>query len=186
MQQTHVFRLADGLPICKSPDILDQKVEKLAQQLISTKELSGKFEKYYFLKRNNVLFVSSNANLLEPLADAFKYDDINLLAQPYQYQHLSQIIKNTRPVDFVQASFDKLSQEVQISKQLAEQNLSQVLERGQKLNDIETITSELAEGSKNIFGVATKLDRAAFLRKYGTVATVCGFMLLLLLLKIFW
>jgi len=164
---------------------------------------------FHYLIRDGVIYLTLTASsypkrlaflYLDELADLFVED----LAQDYSDQWRSQIETAARPYQFIK--FDQVIQRKQreyadprsrtnttkINEDLADiqsimrKNIEEVLNRGEKLENVGQMSGDLVAQSKQFKWGAKKLGWQALVNQYGPIAAMAVFVLFVLYLKFFW
>jgi vesicle transport protein SEC22 len=138
---------------------------------------------------------------LEEIADAFleslanDYGDpgwrdaISTTARPYAYIKFDMVIQRRRK-EFVdptsRQNTTKLNQDLADIQSIMKRNINEVLNRGEKLEHVSTISNNLVAESKKFKWGAKKLSWQAMLNQYGPIAAAGLFVVFVLYMKFFW
>ncbi len=138
---------------------------------------------------------------LEEIADAFleslanDYGDpgwrdaISTTARPYAYIKFDMVIQRRRK-EFVdptsRQNTTKLNQDLADIQSIMKRNINEVLNRGEKLEHVSTISNNLVAESKKFKWGAKKLSWQAMLNQYGPIVAAGLFVVFVLYMKFFW
>lgn len=114
---------------------------------------------------------------------------IQTAARPYQFIKFDQFIQRKQKT-FVDPSSrvntSKLNEDLQDIQSIMKKNIEEVLNRGEKLENVSAVSSNLVEKSKEFKWGAKKLSYRAMLNQYGPMAAGGLFVVFVLYLKFFW
>ena len=138
---------------------------------------------------------------LEEIADAFLEslandhgdpgwrDAISRTARPYAFIKFDMIIQRKRR-DFVdptsRQNTTKLNEDLADIQSIMRKNINEVLNRGEKLENVSNISNSLVSESKKFKWGAKKLSWQAMLNQYGPIAAAGVFVIFVLYMKFFW
>ena len=114
---------------------------------------------------------------------------IDTASRPYQFIKFDPVIQRLQR-DFVDPSSrqnaTKLSQDLADIQSIMQKNIEEVLNRGEKLENVSRISGDLVQQSKQFKWGAKKLTWQAMLNQYGPAVAICVFVLFVLYVKFFW
>lgn len=138
---------------------------------------------------------------LEEIADAFVTsladdhgdpgwrDAIATTARPYAFIKFDLVIQRRRK-DFVdptsRMNTNKLNDDLADIRSIMRKNIDEVLNRGEKLENVSNISNGLVEESKKFKWGAKKLTWKAMMNQYGPIAAMAVFVVFVLYMKFFW
>ena len=138
---------------------------------------------------------------LEEIADAYlemmvnDYGDpgwhtaISTTARPYAYIKFDLVIQRRRK-DFVdptsRQNTTKLNSDLADIQSIMRKNINEVLNRGEKLEHVSSISNNLVAESKKFKWGAKKLTWQAMLNQYGPIVAAGMFVVFILYMKFFW
>ena len=138
---------------------------------------------------------------LEEIADAFleslanDYGDpgwreaIATTARPYAFIKFDLVIQRRRK-DFVdptsRQNTTKLNEDLADIQSIMRKNINEVLNRGEKLENVSNISNNLVAESKKFKWGAKKLTWQAMLNQYGPIVAAGVFVIFVLYMKFFW
>ena len=137
---------------------------------------------------------------LEEVSDAFLeqltndhgndwHRTIDTASRPYQFIKFDPVIQRLQR-DFVDPSSrqnaTKLSQDLADIQSIMQKNIEEVLNRGEKLENVSRISGDLVQQSKQFKWGAKKLTWQAMLNQFGPAVAICVFVLFVLYVKFFW
>ena len=138
---------------------------------------------------------------LEEIADAYlemmvnDYGDpgwhtaISTTARPYAYIKFDLVIQRRRK-DFVdptsRQNTTKLNSDLADIQSIMRKNINEVLNRGEKLEHVSSISNNLVAESKKFKWGAKKLTWQAMLNQYGPIVAAVMFVVFILYMKFFW
>ena len=114
---------------------------------------------------------------------------IDAASRPYaliQYDTLLSKYQRDFADPTTQQNSSKLSQDLSDITTIMKKNIEQVLDRGEKLEHVSKISSNLVSESKKFTWGAKKLTWQARLNQYGPFVAVIAFVLFVLYIKFFW
>lgn len=113
---------------------------------------------------------------------------IETTARPYAFIQCERIIQKKQR-DFVDPTSsqnsDKLNRDLSDIHSIMRQNISQVLDRGEKLDHVSQISNDLISESKKFKWGAKKLSWQAMVAQYAPIVAIVGFVVLVLGLKFY-
>merc|ERR1719491_986469 len=108
---------------------------------------------------------------------------IETTARPYAFIQCERIIQKKQR-DFIDPTSsqnsDKLNRDLSDIHSIMRQNISQVLDRGEKLDHVSQISSDLISESKKFKWGAKKLTWQAMVAQYAPVVAIVGFVVFVL------
>eukprot|EP00585_Thalassiosira_rotula_P005423 CAMPEP_0196140796 /NCGR_PEP_ID=MMETSP0910-20130528/7575_1 /TAXON_ID=49265 /ORGANISM="Thalassiosira rotula, Strain GSO102" /LENGTH=228 /DNA_ID=CAMNT_0041401709 /DNA_START=426 /DNA_END=1112 /DNA_ORIENTATION=+ len=138
---------------------------------------------------------------LDEIADAFLESLVNdhgesgwrtalaTTARPYAFIKFDLIIQRRRK-DFVdptsRQNTTKLNEDLADIQSIMRKNINEVLDRGEKLENVGNISSNLVKESKKFKWGAKKLTWQAMVNQYGPVVAAGVFVVFVLYMKFFW
>ena len=126
--------------------------------------------------------------LIRDYGDAWNMQ-IQTAARPYQFIKFDQFIQRKQKT-FIdpssRANTTKLNEDLADIQSIMKKNIEEVLNRGEKLEHVSEISSNLVEKSKEFKWGAKKLSYRAMLNQYGPIAAMGVFVVFVLYFKFFW
>ncbi|KAL3801348.1 hypothetical protein HJC23_006958 [Cyclotella cryptica] len=137
---------------------------------------------------------------LEEIADAFLEslahdhgdrwrEAVNTTARPYAFIKFDQVIQRKRK-DFIdptsRQNTTKLNEDLAGIQSIMRKNINEVLNRGEKLENVSSISSNLVAESKKFKWGAKKLSWQAMVNQYAPIVAMVVFVLFVLYIKFFW
>ncbi|KAL7480579.1 hypothetical protein ACHAW6_007719 [Cyclotella cf. meneghiniana] len=137
---------------------------------------------------------------LEEIADAFLEslandhgdrwrEAVNTTARPYAFIKFDQVIQRKRK-DFIdptsRQNTTKLNEDLADIQSIMRKNINEVLNRGEKLENVSNISNNLVTESKKFKWGAKKLSWQAMMNQYAPIAAMVIFVLFVLYIKFFW
>jgi len=138
---------------------------------------------------------------LDEIADAFleslanDYGDVGwreaiaTTARPYRFIKFDLIIQRRRK-DFIdptsRQNTTKLTEDLADIQSIMRKNINEVLNRGEKLENVSNISNNLVVESKKFKWGAKKLTWQAMMNQYGPIAAASVFVTFVLYMKFFW
>jgi len=114
---------------------------------------------------------------------------VGTAARPYQFIKFDQYIQRKQR-EFVDPSSrqntSKLNEDLADIHSIMKKNIQEVLNRGEKLENMSDISSSMVAESKKFKWGAKKLTFQAMLNQYAPIAAMGGFVLFVLYFKFFW
>ena len=114
---------------------------------------------------------------------------IDTASRPYQFIKFDQYIQRKQR-EFVDPSSrqnaTKLNQDLADIQSIMQKNIEEVLNRGEKLENVSKISGDLVHQSKQFKWGAKKLTWQAMLNQYGPIVAMVVFVLFVLYVKFFW
>jgi len=171
-------------------------------------DTSGKLI-FHYLIRDNICYLTLTEQsypkrlgflYLEEIADAFieevtkDHGDrwrtaIDTTARPYAFIKFDQVIQRRRK-DFIdptsRANTTKLNDDLADIQSIMRKNIDDVLNRGEKLEHVSSISNNLVAESKKFKWGAKKLTWQAMMNQYGPIAAAGVFVVFVLYMKFFW
>jgi vesicle transport protein SEC22 len=127
---------------------------------------------------------------LSALKDAFtaeySRDEVSTVARPYAFIKFdTTVLRKKREFANPEAasSLDRFNQELEDVHRVMVRNIQDVLDRGSRLDQVTSMSSQLVSESAEYASNAKKLDLEALWRQYGPVAVVVLIVLLLLFIR---
>eukprot|EP01086_Lenisia_limosa_P014721 TRINITY_DN4591_c0_g2_i1.p1 TRINITY_DN4591_c0_g2~~TRINITY_DN4591_c0_g2_i1.p1 ORF type:complete len:211 (+),score=19.50 TRINITY_DN4591_c0_g2_i1:62-694(+) len=194
--QTIIYRLGDGLPLCSSSsssleveDLSKQQSEckKLARSLVSSSPPSviidsGSYYIAYIISHNVIYMCVCTESFNKKLAHSFLDDvrkefdsvhgrEVESQARPYRFLKFDTFIQKTlKMYDSNAVQLSQLTNELGQIQHVMAKNIEEVLDRGKKLENIASLSSELSAESKRYRDKSRYLNRLAAFRKYAPLA----------------
>jgi len=164
---------------------------------------------FHYLLRENMCFLTlCEASYpkrlaflyLEEIGDGFvqeltkEYGDrwrsaVDTAARPYQFIKFDPYIQKKQR-EFVdptsRQNATKLNEDLNDIHSIMKKNIEEVLNRGEKLENVSAISSRLVDQSKEFKWGAKKLTWQAMLNKYGPMVAAGAFVIFVLYIKFFW
>jgi len=116
-------------------------------------------------------------------------EEIQTAGRPYQFIKFDQFIQRKQKT-FVdpssRANTTKLNEDLADIQSIMKKNIQEVLNRGEKLEHVSEVSSNLVEKSKEFKWGAKKLSFQAMVNQYAPIVAMGLFVLLVLYLKFFW
>jgi len=137
---------------------------------------------------------------LEEIADAFLEslandhgdrwrEAVDTTARPYAFIKFEQVIQRKRK-DFIdptsRQNTTKLNEDLADIQSIMRTNINEVLNRGEKLENVSNISNNLVAESKKFKWGAKKLSWQAMVNQYAPIAVMVLFVLFVLYMKFFW
>jgi len=126
--------------------------------------------------------------LMREYGDRWRYT-VDTAARPYAFIKYDPLIQRLAR-DFVdptsRANSSKLNSDLTDIQNIMKRNIEEVLNRGEKLENVSAISSKLVDQSKEFKWGAKKLTWQAMLNQYGPIAAGGVFIVFVLYLKFFW
>ena len=114
---------------------------------------------------------------------------IDTASRPYQFIKFDQYIQRKQR-EFVDPSSrqnaTKLNQDLADIQSIMQKNIEEVLNRGEKLENVSKISGDLVHQSKQFKWGAKKLTWQAMINQYGPIVAMVVFVLFVLYVKFFW
>mmetsp|Transcript_28578 Transcript_28578/g.44454 ORF Transcript_28578/g.44454 Transcript_28578/m.44454 type:complete len:224 (+) Transcript_28578:76-747(+) len=114
---------------------------------------------------------------------------VQTAARPYQFIKFDSFIQRKQKT-FVdpssRANTTKLNEDLADIQSIMKKNIQEVLNRGEKLDQVSQVSSSLVEESKKFKWGAKKLSYRAMLNQHGPIAAMGAFVVFVLYLKFFW
>jgi len=114
---------------------------------------------------------------------------IETAARPYEFIKLDTFLKRKQK-EFLDPSTrentSKLNEDLQDIHSIMKKNIQEVLNRGEKLDQIRVDSRQMLEKSKEYHWGAKELTFQAMLQQYGPIAAMAIFVIFVLYLKFFW
>ncbi|ORY30734.1 snare-like protein [Rhizoclosmatium globosum] len=129
---------------------------------------------------------------LEELQKEFheKYgNEVASVARPYAFVKFDTFIQKTKKQykdTRTQKNLNKLNDDLQDVTRIMTKNIGDVLGRGEQLDRMATMSSQLKENSKKYMKHSKQLNMQALYQKYGPPAIVAGVVLFVLFLRFWW
>lgn len=82
-------------------------------------------------------------------------------------------------------NMSKLNDNLADIQNIMKKNIQEVLNRGERIENVSNMSANLADRSKQFKWGAKKLSLQALYRKYGPIVAICLFMLLVIYIKFF-
>ena len=115
-------------------------------------------------------------------------EKIQTAARPYQFIKFDKYIQK-KVKEFVDPSSrsnsTKLNEDLADIQSIMKKNIQEVLNRGEKLDHVSNMSSQLVEDSKKFKWGAKQLSFQALLNQYGPVAAIGVFVLFVIYWKVF-
>lgn len=168
--------------------------------------VSGNFV-FYYMVRDSLCFLTMTESAY-PKRVAFLYLDevadviLGELANEYESEWRSQVDRAARPFQFIhydpliqrkQREFrdarqqnNKLQEDLSEIQTIMRKNIDEILNRGEKLDHVSSISQDLQQKSKDFKWGAKKLTWQARLQQYGPMVAGSTFVLFVLYFKFFW
>lgn len=161
---------------------------------------------YYYMARDNLCFLTLTEDTypkrtaflyLEEVADAVTQELVNeygnmwretvdQAARPFQFIHYDPIIqKKQREFRDPSQQKSKLNEDLSEIQTIMRKNIDEILNRGEKLDNVSNISQELRSKSKDFKWGAKKLTWQARLQQYGPMAVGILIVLTIVYVKIF-
>jgi vesicle transport protein SEC22 len=162
---------------------------------------------FYYMVRDSLCFLTMT-EASYPKRVAFLYLDevadvvLTELANEYGNEWRSQVDRAARPFQFIhydpliqrkQRDFrdarqqnNKLQEDLSEIQTIMRKNIDEILNRGEKLDHVSSISQDLQQKSKDFKWGAKKLTWQARLQQYGPMVAGSLFVLLVLYFKFFW
>ncbi|EIM19504.1 protein transport protein SEC22 [Wallemia mellicola CBS 633.66] len=203
MISTLITRVSDQLPLCASIDDDDLELKEQKQQskliirrLNSQSEpkctiSSGNYNLHYLLVDDICILTITEKSYPQKLIfnylDELKKEFFNLHAnqfinKPYQFQSFELFIQKTTRLFEQPRQFTQLNSELQDVTQIMNKNISDLLWRGDNLDRMSSLSSNLRDESLKYKRAAKKVNFDALIRKY----TPIGVIVLLLFIIIYY
>ncbi|KAL7508335.1 hypothetical protein ACHAXN_005414 [Cyclotella atomus] len=137
---------------------------------------------------------------LEEIADAFLEslandhgdrwrEAVDTTARPYAFIKFEQVIQRKRK-DFIdptsRQNTTKLNEDLADIQSIMRTNINEVLNRGEKLENVSNISNNLVAESKKFKWGAKKLSWQAMVNQYAPIVVMVVFVLFVLYMKFFW
>jgi len=114
---------------------------------------------------------------------------VETAARPYEFIKYDPYIQKKQK-DFVdptsRQNTDKINQDLSDIQSIMRQNIEQVLDRGEKLENVSQVSRNLVSESKKFKWGTKKLTWQAYLNQYGPIVAIIFFVVFVLYLKFFW
>jgi len=114
---------------------------------------------------------------------------VETAARPYQFIKFDQVIQRKQR-EFVdpksQQNSTKINEDLADIQSIMKKNISDVLDRGEKLEHVSKISGDLVRQSKDFKWGAKKLTWQAMLNQYGPIAAMVFFVSFVLYVKFLW
>jgi vesicle transport protein SEC22 len=168
--------------------------------------VSGNFV-FYFMVRDSLCFLAMT-EASYPKRVAFLYLDevsdvilgelvsefgndwrsqVDKAARPFQYIHYDPMIqRKQREFRDARQQNNKLQDDLNEIQSVMKKNIDEILNRGEKLDHVSTISQDLQAKSKTFKWGAKKLTWQARLQQYGPMVAGSAFVLVVIYLKFFW
>uniref|UniRef100_A0A7S2HJ05 V-SNARE coiled-coil homology domain-containing protein n=1 Tax=Helicotheca tamesis TaxID=374047 RepID=A0A7S2HJ05_9STRA len=164
---------------------------------------------FLYLIRDNICYLTLTESsypkrlaflYLEEIADVFMEaltqdhgdawrNQVETAARPYQFIKFDSIIQRKQR-EFIdptsRANTTKLNEDLMDIQSIMKKNIEEVLNRGEKLENVRDISSNLVEKSKEFKWGAKKVTWQAQLNQYGPIAAAGLFVVFVLYMKFFW
>lgn len=112
---------------------------------------------------------------------------VDKAARPFCYIHYDPLIqRKQREFRDARQQNNKLQDDLNEIQSVMRKNIDEILNRGEKLDHVSTISQDLQAKSKDFKWGAKKLTWQARLQQYGPMVAGSSFVLLVLYLKFFW
>jgi len=166
---------------------------------------SGQYNFYYMVRDSLCFLTMTEASFpkrvaflyLDEVADcvlaelASEYDDwrsqVDRAARPFQFIHYDPLIqRKQREFRDARQQNSKLQEDLSEIQTIMRKNIDEILNRGEKLDHVSSISQDLQQKSKDFKWGAKKLTWQARLQQYGPMVAGSSFVLLVLYIKFFW
>jgi vesicle transport protein SEC22 len=108
-------------------------------------------------------------------------------ARPFQYIHYDPLIqRKQREFRDPRQQNSKLHDDLSDIQTIMRKNIDEILNRGEKLDHVSSISAELQQKSKDFKWGAKKLTWQARLQQYGPMVAGSSFVIMVLYFKFFW
>ncbi|KAJ3066205.1 SNAP receptor [Podochytrium sp. JEL0797] len=214
VKSTIIARVADGVPLAasmddeESSDLTEYKAQAKAifkrlspdSDLRCSIETGGSYVFHYLIEFGVCYLTLCDRSYPKKLAFAYleelqkefhaKYgNDVASVARPYAFVKFDTFIQKTKKQykdTRTQKNMTKLNDDLQDVTRIMTKNIQDVLGRGETLDRMSTMSSQLSEKSKKYMKDSKKLNLQALYQKYGPPAIVAGVVLLVLFLRFYW
>lgn len=110
-----------------------------------------------------------------------------MASRPFQYIHYDPLIqKKQRDFRDARQQNSKLQEDLSEIQTIMRKNIDEILNRGEKLDHVSSISAELQQKSKDFKWGAKKLTWQARLQQYGPMVAGTSFVLMVVYFKFFW
>lgn len=142
-------------------------------------------------KRVAFLYLDEVADcVLAELANEFGSEwrsQVDRAARPFQFIHYDPLIqRKQREFRDARQQNNKLQEDLSEIQTIMRKNIDEILNRGEKLDHVSSISQDLQQKSKDFKWGAKKLTWQARLQQYGPMVAGSSFVLLVLYFKFFW
>ncbi|GMG38774.1 unnamed protein product [Ambrosiozyma monospora] len=211
MDSTLIYRLSDGLPLYGSMDdpqkpalkdlknkckMIISKMNPRESEPMASIE-SGSESIHYSISNDVIYLVIVSAKFPKKLAFSYlneiatEFDHIygsdlvkpNL--QPYQFIQFDSFITKTKKIytdSRAQSNLDKMNNDLADVKQIMNKNIEDLLYRGDSLDKLQDLSSNLKRESAKYKKYAEKINFQMLLKKYAPVALL-GFLIVFILYR---
>mmetsp|Transcript_14560 Transcript_14560/g.26376 ORF Transcript_14560/g.26376 Transcript_14560/m.26376 type:complete len:223 (-) Transcript_14560:88-756(-) len=112
---------------------------------------------------------------------------VDRAARPFQYIHYDPLIqRKQREFRDARQQNNKLQEDLNEIQSVMRKNIDEILNRGEKLDHVSTISQDLQAKSKEFKWGAKKLTWQARLQQYGPMVVGSAFVLMVVYIKFFW
>ena len=112
---------------------------------------------------------------------------VDRAARPFQFIHYDPLIqRKQREFRDARQQNNKLQEDLSEIQTIMRKNIDEILNRGEKLDHVSSISQDLQQKSKDFKWGAKKLTWQARLQQYGPMVAGSCFVLLVLYFKFFW
>ncbi|KAJ3287460.1 SNAP receptor [Rhizoclosmatium sp. JEL0117] len=214
VRSTIIARVADGVPLAasmddeESADLTEFKAQaksifkKLSpdSDLRCSIETGGSLVFHYLIEFGVCYLALCDRSYPKKLAFAYleelqkefheKYgNEVASVARPYAFVKFDTFIQKTKKQykdTRTQKNLNKLNDDLQDVTRIMTKNIGDVLGRGEQLDRMATMSSQLKENSKKYMKHSKQLNMQALYQKYGPPAIVAGVVLFVLFLRFWW
>ena len=112
--------------------------------------------------------------------------EVHQVERPYAFIKFDTFIEKSKRVysdTRTKRNIQKLKDELEDVQQIMKKNIEEVIGRGQKLDNMNTMSSNLLDGAKKMKTRAVDLNKMYFWRTYGYLIVVFAIVILMLILR---
>ncbi|EFC43355.1 predicted protein [Naegleria gruberi] len=211
LKLTYIARISDSLPLAESidekegDDEINNQRKKIMEQLSlfgsnSNEKISIDSGSMVFhsLTSMGVIYMtlceksySSQMayNFLEELKKEFEQlysSEVHKVERPYAFMKFDTFIQKTRRIytdSRTKRNIQTLKDELNDVHQIIKKNLSDVIGRGEELNQMSNMSNEILDGAKKFKTGATELAKLTLWKKYKIPLIILGILIFLILLR---